>query len=174
MHAQQLETVMVKSESAVGYAIINSTDFDPKTHELFTGEVPGALREDGPTFEEYIQRGYSAKGYPPAGYVALDSQGWREYQHAQALAAAPPALPVVAPADVPPAVVVPPADVVPPAADKFAILDGNADSAKVAVAAMADVDVLQRVRAAELAGKGRSTVISTIDARLAELTKPRQ
>lgn len=29
-----------------------------------------ALRDDGPTIQEYVAAGYKAKGYPPAGYAS--------------------------------------------------------------------------------------------------------
>ncbi len=31
------------------------------------------LRQDGPTVEEFVAAGYSAKGYPPPGYAAISS-----------------------------------------------------------------------------------------------------
>lgn len=48
--------------------------------------VPPSLT--GPTFEEYIGKGYPAASYPPPGYTEVDSPALREYRAAQALAVA--------------------------------------------------------------------------------------
>ena len=37
------------------------------------GDKP-KLREDGPTIHEYVDAGYKAKGYPPAGYEVKSTQ----------------------------------------------------------------------------------------------------
>lgn len=47
---------------AAGFTIIDAV-FAPK------GE-PDALRDDGPTVEEYVSAGYQAVNYPPSGYAS--------------------------------------------------------------------------------------------------------
>lgn len=37
------------------------------------------LKGDGPTFEEYVEAGYEPSTYPPEGYTAQDTEGYRTY-----------------------------------------------------------------------------------------------
>lgn len=77
----QVPTVKIKFPANLrhGYAIINESDFDPAIHELLDpdpldhdadGKKGGALRDDGPTVAEYVEAGYQAANYPPAGYAS--------------------------------------------------------------------------------------------------------
>lgn len=52
-----------------------STETNPpaKVTEPKATTPPAKLREDGPTLEEYVERGYKAENYPPVGYAARPS-----------------------------------------------------------------------------------------------------
>lgn len=43
-------------------------------------KVDPPLRTDGPTFEQWTQRGYDPAAYPPKGYVELPSEGLTKYR----------------------------------------------------------------------------------------------
>lgn len=89
---------VVRIATSNGPVEINRSDYDPAIHTLAEGEPappptaappapvgngkslggvpsgppvdPNALRDDGPTVEEYVAAGYLAVNYPPAGYAS--------------------------------------------------------------------------------------------------------
>lgn len=52
----------------------------PGSTSATAGQPGGTLRTDGPTFESYVASGNPPANYPPAGFAAVDSQGWRDQQ----------------------------------------------------------------------------------------------
>jgi hypothetical protein len=56
------------------YLVVASRDFDPSKHRLFiAGAGAAVLRQDGPTFEEFLAAGHKPEAYPPAGYAEKPS-----------------------------------------------------------------------------------------------------
>lgn len=82
--------------------VANEAEADALGPEWTNGDAAPAeptLRQDGPTFEEFVNAGYQAEHYPPHGYAEKASPGLEAYR----VRPIPP--PVVEP---PPAVVEPP------------------------------------------------------------------
>lgn len=79
----RIPTVMIETEN--GPVVINKDDFNPEIHKLADTVVSNVepvpepppqplnadgLRTDGPTIAEFVQAGYLASNYPPAGYAS--------------------------------------------------------------------------------------------------------
>jgi hypothetical protein len=49
---------------------IDADKFDAERHQMMID----ALRQDGPTISEYVERGYRASNYPPKGYASKSTE----------------------------------------------------------------------------------------------------
>lgn len=63
-----------------GVYLLARRDFDPAVHTLYDPTAPPALREDGPTLEEWCAAGYQAEHYPPQGYAEKPSPALTVYR----------------------------------------------------------------------------------------------
>lgn len=132
----RIPTVIIATEN--GPVVINKSDFNPETMTLSEtaaieavvpvtihdntapGSVdvtvtPGELRTDGPTVAEYVERGYQATAYPPAGYASRST--------ADEIAAA---IEAQKPKDAPPAPVAPALMLVTKQGSKYVVVDALA------------------------------------------------
>lgn len=103
----------------------------------------GADPANGPTFEEYVGRGYRPENYPPQGYDEKPSGGLTAFRAEQQAAAA-----------------------------RVETLKAAVPDVQAYVAALASGDELLELQKAEVSGKNRKGVVEAIVARLEQLTAP--
>jgi hypothetical protein len=68
-------------KTAVPAAKVDDAQVHAESKQEQTGRYPGGasvehLREDGPTLEEFVAKGYKAENYPPKGYAPKDTPAY--------------------------------------------------------------------------------------------------